>query len=374
VPVNAKERIDAVVALQKPDRVPVGPLLDHFAATYAGVTNAELMTDGNKRIAAVIKTATELGPWDITFLADTANATLLQMGVAAPIKLPGRDLPASSIHQFHEIEFLTPDDYALLERKGVIPFMINVMGRLNPAWKGLRGLKPLLKTLWEYRRHIGMVREAGIEVAAGFIHPGVLYEYFSLGRGITAMSTDTFRRKGAIVSAGKVWAKGMADMAIMSARINRVPRVFVGMSRSSPDFISRRNFEELVLPDLEYTIHRLIDSGMTPILHCDTNWTRFFDIFKRFPARRCILELDGKSDIFKAKEILGDHMCIMGDVPAELLALGTRDEVLAYCRRLIETVGAGGGFILSSGCSIPANARVENVRALYEAAEEWGWY
>ena len=64
----------------------------------------------------------------------------------------------------------------------------------------------------------------------------------------------------------------------------------------------------------------------------------------------------------------------MGDVPATLLATGTRDEVLAYCRRLIETVGKSGGFILSSGCSLPNNAKMENVRALYEAVQEWGWY
>ncbi len=51
-----------------------------------------------------------------------------------------------------------------------------------------------------------------------------------------------------------------------------------------------------------------------------------------------------------------------------------KDEVMAYCKRLIQEVGKGGGFILSSGCSIPANARPENVRALYEAAEEWGGY
>ena len=209
-----------------------------------------------------------------------------------------------------------------MEHKGVIAFMMNVAGRLNPAWKGLKAFAPLLKTAWEYRRHSKMVSATGIEVAAGFIHPGVLYEYFSLGRGITAMSADTFRRKNAIISAGKVWAKGMADLAILAARITDVPRVFVGMSRASSDFISRRNFEELVLPDLEYTVNRLIDAGMTPILHCDTNWTKFFDLFKRFPARRCILELDGKSDIFKAKEILGDHMCIMGDVSADVIGNG----------------------------------------------------
>jgi hypothetical protein len=296
------------------------------------------------------------------------------MGVPIPIKLPGRDLPANVTHQFHETELLTPDDYALLERKGMLRFMMDVMARLNPAWSGLRGFVPLTTTMLEYRRHANMVKSRGIEVAVGFVHPGVLYEYFSLGRGIKAMSTDTFKRKDAILSAGKVWAKGMADLSILSARINGVPRVFIGMSRASSDFISRKNFEELVLPDLEYTVNRLVDSGITPILHCDTNWTRFFDLFKRFPAKRCILELDGKSDIFKAKEILGEHMCIMGDVPAELLALGTRDEVMAYCRRLIEIVGKDGGFILSSGCSIPVNAREENVKALYQAALEWGRY
>jgi hypothetical protein len=371
---NSKQRIAAVVALEKPDRVPVAPLLDHYAATYSGYTNAEIMMNGDKRIAAVIKTATELGPWDMTFLADTANATLLQMGVPIPIKLPGRDLPVNSTHQFQETEFLTPEDYALLERNGMIRFMMDMMGRLNPAWKGLRGSVPFIKTMFEYRKHAKMVKSRGMEVAVGFVHPGVLYEYFSLGRGITAMSADTFKRRDAILSAGKVWAKGMADMAIMSSRFCGVSRVFVGQSRSSPEFISRRNFETLALPDLEYTVNRLVAAGITPILHSDTNWTKFFDLFLRFPARKCILELDGRSDIFKAKEILGNHMCIMGDVPATLLATGTRDEVLAYCRHLIETVGKGGGFILSSGCSLPNNAKVENVRALYEAAQQWGRY
>jgi uroporphyrinogen-III decarboxylase len=97
-------------------------------------------------------------------------------------------------------------------------------------------------------------------------------------------------------------------------------------------------------------------------------------MFRRLPPRSCILELDGDTDIFAAKKVLGDHTCIMGDVPARLLAFGTKDEVMGHCRRLISQVGRGGGFILSSGCSIPANARTENVRALTEAVEEWGWY
>lgn len=110
------------------------------------------------------------------------------------------------------------------------------------------------------------------------------------------------------------------------------------------------------------------------MLHLDTDWTPAIPWLKLLPPRSCILELDGDSDIFEVARAVGDRQCIMGDVPARLLAFSGRDEVRDHCRRLVEEVGRGGGFILSSGCSIPANARPENVKAMTEAVEEWGWY
>ena len=62
-------------------RLPVAPLLDHFAATYTGISNAQLMNDPDARVAAVLRTMRELGPWDMTFLADTANAAILKRGI-----------------------------------------------------------------------------------------------------------------------------------------------------------------------------------------------------------------------------------------------------------------------------------------------------
>jgi uroporphyrinogen-III decarboxylase len=129
-----------------------------------------------------------------------------------------------------------------------------------------------------------------------------------------------------------------------------------------------------VLPDLEFYVDALVHSGITPWFHFDTDWTKFLPYFQRFPRASCVAEFDGCTDMVKAKETLGDTMTLKGDVPANVLAFGTRDEVLGYCKRLIQEVGKGGGFILGSGCSIPANAREENIRALTDAVEEWGWY
>ena len=61
-------------------------------------------------------------------------------------------------------------------------------------------------------------------------------------------------------------------------------------------------------------------------------------------------------------------MCIMGDVPATLLALGTVEDVVNYCNKLHEIVGKDGGFILSTGCECPIDAKFENVKAMLETA------
>lgn len=370
---NSKERINAVVALETPDRAPVGPLLDHYAATYTGITNQELIEDGKKRIEAVIKTAVELGPWDITFMGEMANLTLL-MGGPARLYLPGKELGKNEIHQYEEFELLTPDDYDLFEKLGLFRFLREVGLRLYPHLKGWKGISMMLSFAWEIRKHAKKVRANGIEPACGFILPGPLFEYFSIGRSMQKMCADLFDCPQKIKSAGKLWAEAMSSLAVKFSKFVGVHRVFIGLSRTSPAMISPRHFEEFILPELSYMINTIVDAGMTPLLHCDTNWTKNFNFFRSFPAKKCILELDGSSDIFKAKEMLGDRMCIMGDVPAYLLAFSQKDEVLNYCKRLIETVGKGGGFILSSGCSVPANAKEENVRAIYEAAEEWGYY
>ncbi len=75
----------------------------------------------------------------------------------------------------------------------------------------------------------------------------------------------------------------------------------------------------------------------------------------------------------KAKEILGNHMCIMGNVPSSLLQTGTPEDVKDYCRKLINDVAPGGGFILSQRSSID-EANPENIKAMVKAAREFGVY
>jgi uroporphyrinogen-III decarboxylase len=128
-------------------------------------------------------------------------------------------------------------------------------------------------------------------------------------------------------------------------------------------------WNRFVWPYLNRLIHEVTASGLVALLHLDSNWTRELKRFRELPKGRCIVALDGETDIFKAKSVLGDHLCIMGDVPASMLYLETPETVRTYCRKLIREIGPD-GFILQSGCDIPANARLENVQAMVAAVSE----
>jgi uroporphyrinogen-III decarboxylase len=75
----------------------------------------------------------------------------------------------------------------------------------------------------------------------------------------------------------------------------------------------------------------------------------------------------------KAKEILGDTVCIRGNVPLSILVTATPEDVKAYCRKLISTAGKGGGYIMDAATGLD-DAKPENVRALFDATREYGVY
>jgi uroporphyrinogen-III decarboxylase len=56
-----------------------------------------------------------------------------------------------------------------------------------------------------------------------------------------------------------------------------------------------------------------------------------------------------------------------------LLATGTPEDVKLYCKKLIDVVGRGGGYIMDSAAGFD-DAKPENVRAMFEFTREYGVY
>jgi len=114
----------------------------------------------------------------------------LKFGVPIKLLLPGVELDKNEVHQLHEVEFFTIEDYDRLKRLGAFRFLWNVAGRLHPEMKGLKAIGPFISTIFEMRRHRKMIERAGSRLACGFVLPGILADYFSFGRSLEPFIID----------------------------------------------------------------------------------------------------------------------------------------------------------------------------------------
>jgi hypothetical protein len=363
-----RERIEAAVALRIPDRVPVVPNFDLYIARHAGITMRELLFDFGKAEAAFERAFNDFH-WDGNHLFIGGSGPYMQLFFWQDFKMPGVDgVGEDEIPQMLETEGAGPEIYEEICRRGFLHIFKRMVREHNPqlqTWK--EGLRFMLGTLPFFARSKLFVRKwekRGIPCLTGGVLSFVAFDVLSMLRSMADFCLDLHRHPDQVLRALAVTNRFQIEMMLMQTKPRWVRYCHIGSARPSGSFISPSMFERFALPLFVEATERLVAEGITPFLHFDSDWTPMLPYLKELPKRKCVLYLDGSTDIFKAKEVLGDHMCLCGDVPASLLSLGLPEEVEAYCERLIKEVGAEGGFILSSGCSTPPNAKPENVKAM----------
>jgi hypothetical protein len=149
-------------------------------------------------------------------------------------------------------------------------------------------------------------------------------------------------------------------------------RYFMTNTRGSDNFISVKQFEKFYWPTFRKLVHNLIERRVTPFIFfegkCDSRMEYLLD----FPKGKLAVRLDS-TDIFRAKEILKNHVCIEGNLPSTLLQTGTPDDVREHVKKLIDVVGRDGGYIMSTRSSTD-HVKPENLKAMIDFTMEYGVY
>ena len=369
---NASEKIEAAIALRKTKPVPVAPLIISFAAQCAGMTQAEIFSSLHKWQQALALTFTRVGVPDAIFPLWPRDAAKSQM---LRVLLPGDELEPNAQFQYLETEVMKRDDYSFIIQNGYrawfMQYLPKIRSDIPPGPLGriltirgfmLQGLRIKRNvTYWQRKKGIPAMFYAACYPA---------FDLFSLARSLVPFCHDLFDCPEAIQQAISVATPEIVSMAKIPLRVTGGKRVCIYPMRSSASFISPKMFERFVLPGLKQMVGSFLKSGVISVLHCDGNWTPMLSYLRELPRASCVVELDGQTDIFKAKEILGDWLCLKGDVPATLLAQGEPDQVAEYCQNLLKSIGSAGGFILSSGCEVPLDARPDNVAALIRSVRD----
>ncbi|MCL5735919.1 MAG: uroporphyrinogen-III decarboxylase [Actinobacteria bacterium] len=354
-----ERRIRDAVALKSPDRVPVVPNGPAWPARALGVKMTDVASTPEVSYKRIIAAYTGLG--DIDGIQSPAyDVSTLGIQWLSRVSVPGRELPDTDLWQVNEGEIMTSDDYDLIIAEGFASWLERYYVERLPGT--IEAFNRFVKTVPDA---LALCQEKGIVPFTPAVTT-IPYEYFSGGRSLKLFLLDLFRQGDKVQAAMDAAMPVLIERARQTIRGLDLVGVWVGGWRSASEFISPRLWERFVLPYFKQMVEVVIEEGAIPVLHFDANWDRDLERLRELPPGKCVLSLDGKTDIFRAKKILGDRMCIMGDVPASLFALGTVQDVKDYCKRLLTEVGPA-GFILSSGCDVPIDAKYENVRAMVEA-------
>lgn len=143
---------------------------------------------------------------------------------------------------------------------------------------------------------------------------------------------------------------------------------------SSTALISPAQYREFSLPYFQKNVDYIKKAGANCGLHiCGTSRGLWEDIAKTGIA---CFGLDNVEDIEEAKQILGSHMMIQGNVPpVEIMKMGTPLEVLESGKESIRKgYNSPCGFTLTSGCQMPIGTPEANMHALLDAARIYGRY
>ncbi len=403
-----EKRFNDVVALRKPDRVPVIPLVTHYFPTrIKGISHKEAGYDCALRHRAVKEATLEFG-WDMCPTSGVFSSRAFDALGITQTRWPGGTLADDAPFQFVEGEYVLEDEYdqfladpdgftlttifpriaGNLSALGQLPFPLYWLSssysltRQGAALAGLpemrRALESLLKVADVFEEESAIMR-AHVQDMADLGYPlvngsGVIPAFDTVSdffRGLKGSSLDIYRNPDKLKRATDLMQPACIGMCMAAAKATGNPRVFIPMHRGADGFMSEAAFEEFYWPSFKELVETLVDAGLTPIPLFEGNYTSRLKYLAELPPGKIAAHFD-HVDRKKFKEICGDVMCFWGNVPSSLMCTGTPQEVKDDVKQLIDLFGDSGALIIESTQGIPDEARPENVMALREAVDEYG--
>jgi uroporphyrinogen-III decarboxylase len=183
--------------------------------------------------------------------------------------------------------------------------------------------------------------------------------------------TDIFRRPDKLLETLEAATQLFIEYGSGAAGAE-VPFCWIWMHKGSGGFMSDEQFKTFYWPFLRKGILALIEKGVIPVVYCEGDDTERLEYFADVPPGKVIYHF-ATMDMARAKAVLGGIACISGNLPNRLLFTGTPAEIKEYCKKLIDTCGKNGGYIMDTSALLD-EAKPENVKAMFDFTKEYGVY
>jgi uroporphyrinogen-III decarboxylase len=188
-------------------------------------------------------------------------------------------------------------------------------------------------------------------------------------RGTRGVLTDLYRCPDNVLKA----CEKILDLTpIPDIPFGAPPLIMMPLHKGDDTHISLKQFEKFYWPTFKQLMLNMIDDGLIPAPFAEGVYTQRLNHLLQLPKASVLWFFD-RTDMHKAKDILGGHSPIMGNVPITMIATGTPEQVKACCKDLVDYCGKGGGYILCSGTQLD-DAKEDTVKAMIDFTKEYGVY
>ena len=405
-----QKRLWDAIEMRQPDKVPVALGGNYLAARMDGLPYSALYYDPVAWKESYTKMMAEFEP-DTPATVGGQSGSVLEILDAKTVRWPGGPFPPDITNQAIDGEYMKEDEYDIfledLTDFTLRYYLPRVYGTLEPLSKipelsgrgaGLPSITPLFTTP-EFQEVGRVLLEAGEEQkkwnqamgkfdqdmeslgfppmpqssggAGGIVFDQMANTY----RGWKGVIADMYRRPEKLIAALEKLNRMQIAKAKPADLTKKGPQMVSSgpIHRGSDRFLSKKHWETFYWPTWKKTLQKSIDMGYKVYIFAEGFCENRFEYFLEFPKGSLVIRFTD-TDMFKAKEALGDHFCLQGSVPLTMLQMASSQEVDEYCKKLIQVCGKGGGYILSPDTAYIQDAKPENVKAMMNAVEKYGWY
>lgn len=406
------KRLEEATALQKPDRVPLAAATLYFPAKYAGITYEDMFYDAEKFAAAAEKFALDLN-WDgasflrsfesVTLglsLASADTSTAINVAIASVLgggfthdilkdnysSQPGRELPVTEESQFIiKDTFMSVDEYDQFIEE---PFTFLSQVIVPRAYQNLAspGSSQANAALIKLGQEVGATlpgivnftqRMAQADLPPWYcaLAPNPLDFLGAFVRNFDKLLLDLYRVPAKVKKVCEALAPVLAEVGKITGQLSYdltgSKRVFCPVWYNT--YLSPDMFKEFHWTYMKYMAEELIKAGFTPLFSFQGEHDNHLETILDLPEGKAIVWFD-KTDLRKAKAVVGEHSCIAGGVAPSLLIGGTPERVDQEVRAIMADMKDSRGFIYTLPFNAIGTAKVENVKAMTDAVMKYGQY
>lgn len=344
---NSMDRILTALSHKEPDRVPIYPVLSGVTRKLVNADYTQWSTDSDLCARALLAAAEKYEQDCIVTLVDLSiecdawgqKLVYSENEAAHP---DYADCVVKSIEDYAKIKKV---DYRTSKR---MLFHIDVCKKLCAA---VGKEKPI--------------------VAFVFGPLGVL----SMLRNQQDLYMDLYDDVEAVVEASRQINETLKDYvnAIMDTG---VAAVMLDTLFASGSIMSKEMWDSVEGPLVEELAQVCHQRGVPVMIHNCGNKVYFDVQIKRMKpvAISFLYPPDDCADFIECKQKYGSDITLIGCITPAMAVTSTDEEWDAACKKQIDMLAKGGGYIFATGCEYPANASLDRAARMAEIAKTYGKY